>query len=124
MDIEQFKRKIKSTLYEGTVLDNPRRGTSTIKTLSDCGISYVRGKSVIYISFQDIFDVFQCFVGGKVTSRDLKSYNPAIFESKANGHSCNCTFLFMLFKRMGLTSEVGGQGVKGSPYFVEIAQLN
>ena len=122
MNINEFKGRIKSVIQRGSVLDNPGKGTSTIKVVSDRGVSYVRGKSVIYISFQDIFDAFHSFVGRKVTSSDLKSYRPAVFDSKANGHSCNCTFLFVLLKGMGFTSEIGGQGIKGSPYFVVLPQ--
>jgi len=120
MNIDQFKHKIKQAIQVGTTLDNPGRGTSTVKALSDHGISYLRGRSVIYFSFQDIFDTFEHFNGGKVTSNDLKSYRPIVFDSEANGHSCNCTFLFMLLKEMGVASEIGGHGVKGSPYFVGI----
>jgi len=120
MNIDQFKQKIKLAVQVGTIFDNPGKGTSTVTALSDRGISYVRGSSLIYFSFQDIFDAFEYFNGGRVTSNDLKSYRRTVFDSKTNGHSCNCTFLFMLLKKMGIVSEIGGQGVKGKPYFVNI----
>jgi len=120
MNIDQFKHKIKLAIQVGTIFDNPGKGTSTVTALSDRRVSYLRGRSVIHFSFQDIFDVFEYFNGGKVTSNDLKSYRPIVFDSKANGHSCNCTFLFMLFGKMEIASEIGGQGVKGKPYFVDI----
>ena len=124
MNIDQFNHKIKLAIQVGTIFDNPGKGTSTVTALSDRGISYLRGRSVIYFSFQDIFDAFEYFNGGKVTSNDLKSYRPIVFDSKANGHSCNCTFLFMLLKKMGIASEIGGQGAKGSPYFVDIFSVD
>ncbi len=120
MNIDQFKHKIKQAIQVGTIFENPRKGRSTVTALSDCGISYVRGRSVIYFSFQNIFDAFEYFNGDRATSNDLKSYQPHVFDSNANGHSCNCTFLFMLLKKMGIASEIGGQGVKGSPCFVDI----
>lgn len=62
MDIEEFKQKLKLVVQEGTVLNNPKKGTSTIKALSDLGVYYVRGKALIYISFQGIFAAFQTFL--------------------------------------------------------------
>jgi len=120
MNIDQFKQKTKLTIQVRTIFDNPRKGTSTVTALSNRGISYVRGRSVISFSFQDIFGALEYFKGGRVTSNDLKSYRPAVFGSKAKGHSCNFSFLFILFKKMGIASEIGGQGGKGSPYFVDI----
>ena len=123
MNIDQFRQKIKVAIQPRNIFDNPGRGTSTVTALSDRGISYVRGRSVIYFSFQDIFDAFEYFKGSRVSSNDLKSYRRIVFDSKANGHSCNCTFLFMVLKKMGIASEIGGRGVKGSPYFVDIFPL-
>jgi hypothetical protein len=120
MNIDQFKQKIKLAVQVGTIFDNPGKGTSAVTALSDRGISYVRGRSVIHFSYQDIFDAFEYFNGAAVTSNDLKSCRPTVFGSKANGHSCNCTFLFMLLRKIGISSEIGGRGVKGRPYFVDI----
>ena len=120
MNIDQFKHKIKLAVQVGTIFDNPGKGTSAVTALSDHGISYVRGRSVIHFSFQDIFDAFEYFNWGRVTSNDLKSYRPTVFDSKANDHSCNCTFLFMLLRKIGIVSEISGQGVEGKPYFVDI----
>ena len=56
MNIDQFKQKIKLAVQVGTIFDNPGKGTSAVTALSDRGISYVRGRSVIHFSFQDIYD--------------------------------------------------------------------
>ncbi len=126
MDLEQFKREIETKIKAGAILDNPGKGTSVITKLSANGISYKRGRSIIYISFQDFFDTLKHFIGNRVTSSDLKSFRPSVFDSKAKrpGHSCNCTFLFMVLKKLGISSEIGGQGIKGDPYFVEIPLIH
>lgn len=126
MNLEQFKREIKTRIQVGTILGNPGKGTSVISSLSDTEISYIRGISIIYVSFQDLFDVLKHFSGNRVTSTDLKSYKPSVFDSKARrpGHSCNCTFLFMVLKRLGISSKIGGRGIKGDPYFVEIPLID
>ncbi len=124
MIIDQFKHKISQVIQVGTIFDNPGKGTSKVIALFNRGILYARGKSVIPLSFQDILDAFEYFNGGRVSSNDLKAYRPTVFDSKKNGHSCNCTFLFMLLKEMGRASEVGGQGVKRSPFFVDIFPLD
>jgi len=126
MNLDQFKRDIGTRLHIGLNLDNLGKGTSKISSLSNSGISYIRGKSTIYISFQDLFDALKHYMGKRVTSTDLKLYRPSVFDSKARkpGHSCNCTFLFMLFKRLGISSKIGGRGVKGDPFFVKIPLID
>jgi DNA replication protein DnaC len=59
MNLEQFKREIRTRIQVGTILGNPGKGTSVISSLSDTGISYIRGKSIIYVSFQDFFEVLK-----------------------------------------------------------------
>jgi hypothetical protein len=126
MDFDQFKHEIRARIQVGTIFDNPRKGTSVITSVSDNGISYLRGKATIYVSFQDLFEALQHFSGSRVSSTDLKSYKPSVFDSKGTnpGHSCNCTFLFMVLKKIGIPLEIGGQGIKGDPYFVEIPLIH
>jgi hypothetical protein len=122
MDFDQFKREVGRKLHVGLILNNPGKGTSQISSLSDKGVSYIRGHSTIYVSFQDLFEVLNHFIGEVVTSSDLMDYKPSIFDPKARkpGHSCNCTFFFMLLERIGIVSKIGGRGVKGDPFFVNI----
>jgi len=120
MTIDQLQQKVKQIIQVGTIFHNPGGGTSKITALSNHGISYVRRNSVISLSFQDILDALEYFNSGRVTSNALRLYRPIVFDSKANGHSCNCTFLFMVLRQMGSASEIGGRGVKGSPFFVDI----
>ncbi len=123
MDFDEFKRKIKAAIPVDTIMDNPGGGTSTIISVSDDKISYMRGSSTIYVSFQDIYDAYSKYRGQKVTSSDLKVYRPSVFDpaAKPAGHSCNCTFLFLLISRIGEANGIQGAGVRGNPYFVEVA---
>lgn len=126
MNFDQFKREVGRKLHAGLILDNPGKGTSKISSLSDSGVSYIRGKSTIYVSFQDLFDALNHFIGKTVTSSNLKVYRPSVFDSKGRkpGHSCNCTFFFMVLKRLGISSHIGGRGVKGNPFFVNISLID
>jgi len=50
-----------------------------------------------------------------------KSINLYLMDSRHSGHSCNCTTMFRILERMGLTEgTVQGSGRRGSPFFVEI----
>ena len=122
MDLKEFTKQIKEDIPVGTVFENPGGGTSEIVSYSDNSISYVRGSSAIYVSFRDLFDAYENYRGKRVTSSDLKSYAPAVFDAtaKKSGHSCNCTLFFLILKRLNLADEIKGRGVKGDPYFVEI----
>lgn len=122
MDFDTFKKKVKEAIPVGTVLQNPGDGTSIIVSYSDSEISYKRDNSTIYVSLCDLFDAYSHFKGQQVSSNDLKSYAPSIYDSKAHpaGHDCNCTFLFMVLCRLPLVVGIEGRGVKGSPFFVII----
>lgn len=122
MDFETFKKTIRNAISGNTVLKNPGGGLSTIKSYHKERISYIRGKSVIYISYRIMYDTFQKFMGCEITSSELKKYEPKVFDSKKGGHSCNCTFFFMLLRRMGVVTTIKGRGVKGDPYYVNILQ--
>jgi hypothetical protein len=51
-----------------------------------------------------------------------KSRQRDIFDSNARpaGHSCNCTFLFLVLKEIGLCGEIKGAGKAGNPFYVDI----
>jgi hypothetical protein len=51
----------------------------------------------------------------------LKKFRPTVFDSSQNGHSCNCTFLFIIFSKLNLLEgNIEGRGVRGDPFYVEI----
>jgi len=124
MEFNSFKAQIQNSIPVGTQLENPGGGVSTISSYSDDKISYVRGGSTIYVAFRDLFDAYSRFRDKKVTSSALKEYAPSVFDStaKPSGHSCNCTFLFMVLQSLGVAGNIRGKGVKGDPYFVEIME--
>ena len=120
MNLDEFKRRIEHTIPIGTVFQNPGGGISEITGYSDQKISYVRGTSTIYVTFGGLFSAYRYFKGERVSATDLKSFAPQIFDSTATpaGHSCNCTFLFMLLSHLNLAGKIEGQGVRGDPFFV------
>jgi hypothetical protein len=126
MNLDQFKHEVGKNLHVGMVLKNPGNGTSKITSLSERGISYIRGQNKIYVPFQDLFDTLNYFKGETVTSSDLKTYRPSVFDSKAMkpGHSCNCTFFFLVLIQLGIASNINGRGVRGNPFFVSIPNIS
>ena len=120
MNFTEFTQKIRASIPVGTILENPGGGTSTILSYTLDAVSYRRGNSRMYASFRILFDAYVRFKGGRMSSSDLKKINPAVFDSQARpaGHSCNCTFLFMVLKKIGLITHIHGKGVSGNPFFV------
>ena len=116
MTLDEFRTRMKKSLPPGTVLQNPGGGTRTIKSYSDRNGS---GVSTIGVAVEALLAVYQHFHGVQVTSRDLKVHAPAVFDSSARpaGHSCNCTFLFMVLERLGLADPIQGDGVSGRPFY-------
>lgn len=91
MEYQQFFDEIKQKLPPSTVLKNPGRGTSTVKSYTETQMVYKRGNSIIYFEVRAFHDAYIEFSGKKVTTNDLKGYKPKVFDVKSNGHSCNCT---------------------------------
>ena len=120
MDFETFRLLVKGSTPVGTVLQNPGGGTSIIVSYSDSAIFYKRGDSTFDVSFRDLFNAYSHFKGQRVSSSDLKSYAPYIYDTGEGGHDCNCTFLFMVLCRLPLVVGIEGNGKKGSPFFVNI----
>lgn len=126
MTKEKFVKKLTDSVKVGDVFDNPGGGTSTIKSIntSENGfITYVRGKSNIYFHFDDMYDAYNQFPHG-FSSTDLKKFKPKIFDSKAEptGHGCNCTFLMLMLKAMGIVKQIEGRKEKPQdlPFRVKI----
>ncbi len=107
INFEEFVRKSKEVLIIGREFNNPGGGTSTIISVGD-NVRYRRGKSTISISIDELYKAYISFKGKQCITKDLRAYAPAIFDSAARpaGHSCNCTFLFMLLHEIGLANEI------------------
>jgi len=121
MESNDLQGLILSSIKKGTVFINPKRGTSTVSTITPDYISYIRGKSRIYLPMYDILQVYDIFSGQRCTTQQLREYNPSVFDSTKNGHSCNCTFLFSLFDALGLAKNgIYGSGKRGDPYYINL----
>ncbi len=115
-----IKDFFKNKIPVGTILANLGKGTSKIEVYSSDGIKYKRGNSTITLKFNSIYDVWSNFENQDVSSIDLRKFAPRVFDSSKSGHSCNCTFLFMILKESGVINEIKGNGVAGSPYYIHL----
>ena len=122
MDLNSFVGKVKQNLPIGTVLKNPGKGTSEVVSFTDTKIAYMRGNSRMYVKYEDLYQAYLKFKGQYVTGSDLRTYKPHVFDSSARpaGHSCNCTFLFLLLGKLGLAGDIEGAGKRGNPFGVRI----
>lgn len=121
LDGNEAVQVILKSISHGQRLNNPKKGISIIYELNQDHIVYIRGKSKIKINTDDIADVIDLFKGKKCSSLDLREWRPNIFNSNCNGHSCHCTFLFMLLKNAGLIEgDIQGEGKSGSAFFVQL----
>jgi len=123
MDFEQFFNESKKIFSPGYVFKNPRSGETKIISFSNDGIvQYRRKKSNISFNIKYFYDSYIIFKGKKCASNDLKNYLPKVFNSKSRpaGHDCNCTVFFHLLNRLGVSSNIMGSGVRGSPFYVNI----
>jgi len=122
MTYEQFDEAIRESLPLGLVLENPGRGSSTIVRCTATHITYLRGKCSICVNIRNLYEAYWRFVGTTVKTSDLKRFAPAVFDSSANGHNCNATFLLMVLKEIGLASAIEGSGRRGDPFFASVAE--
>lgn len=122
MNRQEFESKLKQANPIGSIMTNPGGGTSEIVAFPDGRVSYIRGSSTISVSLDDLYQAYTEFRGRRVSSSDLKSFAPSVFDSAArpSGHSCNCTFFFLALERASLASDLKGEGVRGSPYSVQL----
>jgi hypothetical protein len=120
MEYCKFCRRIIEVLPVGTELPNPGGGSSTILSYPRGNIAYRRGNSKFYVAFEDLYDAYDTFRGETLDSTTLRDLNPDVFDSKRGGHSCNCTFLFMALKAIGIVDRIEGAGKRGSPFRVTI----
>lgn len=122
MDLENFETQIKHIFPIGTIIQNPGRGTTLIKSYSKGKIYYQRGKSTMSVKFSDLHAAYFHFVGRRMATTDLRQFKPFVFDSSARpaGHSCNCTLLFLLLFGMRLCGDVEGAGRIGNPFYVKV----
>lgn len=123
MQYNEFRRRIMETLPVNTTLPNPGGGDSEILSYTSRNIGYQRGKSTIRVAFEDLYRAYTMFQGEIVDSTQLKRYNPKVFDSKKSGHSCNCSFFYLLLKAIGIVDKIEGAGKRGSPFRVRIPSL-
>lgn len=114
---------LQSVIKVGDVFQNPQKGTSTISSITDGYITYIRGSSPLRLPVSVLFSVINDFSGKKCSSTDLRKYLPEVFDSHnpngRKGHSCNCTFLFRVVERMGLIENgIQGGGTSGNPFYI------
>lgn len=119
MDITNLKSIISDRIKPGMVYKNPKKGTSTVCKVTEEGITYIRGSSRMKLPVSEFIAVYKLFAGKKCTTKNIREYNPKVFDSKQNGHDCNCTFLFSIAIELGLVEgSINGKGVSGDLYFV------
>lgn len=118
MELSEFVSTIEKNIAIGTEFENPGGGTSVVKTITPLNISYMRGNSRITVGLQALFQTYVHFSGKSVSCSELKKYAPNIFDSNARpaGHTCNCTFLFLLLMAVDLVDEIDGAGTRGNPF--------
>lgn len=120
MKYNEFAAMTRRHLPPDTVLPNPGGGTSRIVRYSGGKMVYQRGQSKIYLSLEELNEAVEHFCPGRMSSSDLRTYRPEVFDSKREGHSCNCTMQFMILECIGLVQSVEGKGVRGNPFRVSM----
>lgn len=121
-----FKTTLQSAVPVGTILQNPGGGTSEVVCISDEVITYRRGNTNMKVSLQNLFDAYWNFRGRAMSSTELRKFRPFVFDFSAGpaGHSCNCTFLFLVLQRLGIVNAIEGKGISGNPFFVNVNGSN
>lgn len=123
MNFDTFVQLLHERLQTGLVLANPGGGTSTVVECSDTQLRYGRGESTFRIGLHDLYQAYHHFAGGPVTTNDLASYAPGVFDQGHGGHNCHRTFSLMALLQMGLVGPIWGSGRPGDPFGVTIPAL-
>jgi hypothetical protein len=82
---------IEQTFSAGDILNNPGGGVSTLVSVGSDKLSYIRGKSRMYLPYDSIFKVIEKYPRGNLTTNNLRQFDPSVFDQKHGGHNCNCT---------------------------------
>lgn len=123
MEFCAFRERIEENIAVGDVLPNPGGGTSTIVRIEDKGVRYRRGKSIMFLRWDIFYQAYRQFCGRFVNTGDLRALDNS-FDSAARdpaGHSCNCTFAFMLLERAGLADGIVKRGRRFGTHFLQAA---
>lgn len=120
MNRANFIAAIREYFPVDRVVNNPGKGTSTIVSYSKHNLVYRRGNSGITVSLLNFHEAYMHFRGKCASSSDLREFNPSVFDSKASGHSCNCTTLFLILNQLNLCGAIEGRGVRGDPFRAQI----
>ena len=120
MTKKEFETAISKSVQKGQVFRNPLRGVSTVVEIDFTRVWYKRGKSIISLTIDDMYKAYAKFAGKDASSSDLRVFNPELYDSKQGGHSCHCSFLFLVLIAMGLVKGIQGGGVRGNPFWVHI----
>lgn len=124
MTKERFLEQLKSAIPLDTKFDNPGGGVSMIVGIGDEKLSYIRGSSRMYLPYDAVVEVLNKYSGKTISSSDLKECKASVFDSTCGGHSCNCTLMFSVLERMGLTvGSIKGAGRRGSPFYITLAKI-
>lgn len=116
-----LKTKLIQNLKIGQEFINPKSGVSVINTISSEYIGYIRGNSTIHFPLEYVDKIYSSYKGNKITTKEIREKYPRVFDSKNGGHSCNATFLFMMYEYLDLTKNgIEGRGVSNHPYYVEL----
>lgn len=63
MIYQEFHENLNNSIGIGLKLKNPGKGDSTIKSISENAITYIRGNSAISIKIDEIYNVYLLFKG-------------------------------------------------------------
>ncbi|MCB1970114.1 MAG: hypothetical protein H6851_20615 [Geminicoccaceae bacterium] len=121
--MESIIDQIIACVRPGQVMANPGGGTSRIKRSDRETLSYIRGHSRMYLPMDVLVAAYCKWCNKQVTSAELRDWRPDVFDSSRGGHSCNCTFFFMVLQQAGLAGDIEGAGKAGSPFSVNVFDL-
>lgn len=121
MDEMQLRELIFNSISVDTSFINPGGGSSIVMSINQERIVYKRGNSKISYKILDVLESYEYYKGEICSASDLKEFKPSVYDSTLGGHSCNCTFLFLLLDEIGLVENgIRGRGVRGDPFYVRI----
>jgi hypothetical protein len=123
VDFAAFVQLLRERLEAGLVMQNPGGGTSTVVSCSDARLCYRRRASKFWIYLRPLYDAYQHFAGGDVSTNDLAAFAPGVFDQDYSGHNCHRTFFLMALLQMGVVGAIWGSGRSGDPFGVTIPPL-
>jgi len=108
-------------VVSGLSFSNPSgNGNTIIINNNGSTITYQRGNSNFSIDIQELWDVYNHFLGHPVSCIDLRNYKPHIYDSNQGGHSCHCTTLFLIFQNIRIITSINGRGVRNNPFWIQL----